>query len=79
MGFLFRVRMASFFAGAATASIAGFYILYKDYMLAHDAIGQQVNNIYQTLDERHEALNRRITALENHKAAETPKTAVVSD
>lgn len=42
MGFLFRVRMASFFAGAATASLAGFYLLYKDYMLAQDAIRRQV-------------------------------------
>lgn len=42
MGFLFRVRLASFFAGAATASVAGFYLLYKDYMLAHDAIRRQV-------------------------------------
>ncbi|KAG6503524.1 hypothetical protein ZIOFF_032235 [Zingiber officinale] len=41
MGFLFRVRIASFFAGAATASIAGFYLLYKDYMFAHDAIRLQ--------------------------------------
>ncbi|RRT56653.1 hypothetical protein BHM03_00024846 [Ensete ventricosum] len=42
MGFLFRVRLASFFAGAAAASLAGFCHLYKDYMLAHDAIAQQV-------------------------------------
>ncbi|URD76746.1 hypothetical protein MUK42_08138 [Musa troglodytarum] len=42
MGFLFRVRLASFFAGAAAASLAGFCLLYKDYMLAHGAIAQQV-------------------------------------
>ncbi|RRT85945.1 hypothetical protein B296_00002291 [Ensete ventricosum] len=91
MGFLFRVRLASFFAGAATASIAGFYLLYRDYMLSHDAIAQQVglslcymvfslsvdacffqvNGIYGTLDERYEALNRRVTALETQKAEAT--------
>jgi hypothetical protein len=36
------VRLASFFAGAATASFAGLYLLYKDFKVAHDAISQQV-------------------------------------
>ncbi|KAG6466493.1 hypothetical protein ZIOFF_075698 [Zingiber officinale] len=87
MGFLFRVRMASFFAGAATASFAGFYLLYKDYMLAQDAIRRQislhvcmVNAVYQTVDERYESLNKRITDLENQKAAAaTDKMLEVSD
>ncbi|XP_042393452.1 uncharacterized protein LOC121984544 [Zingiber officinale] len=80
MGFLFRVRIASFFAGAATASIAGFYLLYKDYMFAHDAIRLQVNNIYQTVDERYEALNQRTTILEIQKdAAATDKSTEVLD
>ncbi|XP_074573680.1 uncharacterized protein LOC141830091 [Curcuma longa] len=80
MGFLFRVRLASFFAGAATASVAGFYLLYKDYMLAHDAIRRQVNNISQTVDERYEALNQRITVLGSQKdAAETDKSTEVLD
>jgi hypothetical protein len=34
--------LASFFAGAATASFAGLYLLYKDFKVAHDAISQQV-------------------------------------
>ncbi|THU54050.1 hypothetical protein C4D60_Mb10t20930 [Musa balbisiana] len=42
MGFLLRVRLASFFAGAATASLAGFYLLSTDYFLAHDAVARQV-------------------------------------
>ncbi|XP_008784868.1 uncharacterized protein LOC103703700 [Phoenix dactylifera] len=71
MGFMFRVRLSSFFAGAATASVVGFYLLYKDYMVAHEAISGQVSGIYETLDERYEALNRRITALENLKEVET--------
>ncbi|URD87565.1 hypothetical protein MUK42_26765 [Musa troglodytarum] len=78
MGFLFRVRLASFFAGAATASIAGFYLLYRDYMLSHDAIAQQVNGIYGTLDERYEALNRRVTVLETRKEAEATESAGAS-
>ncbi|KAE8766573.1 caffeic acid O-methyltransferase [Hordeum vulgare] len=35
MGFMLRVRLASF-AGAAAAAAAGGYFLYKDYKLAHD-------------------------------------------
>ncbi|KAJ6764659.1 ABC TRANSPORTER A FAMILY PROTEIN [Salix koriyanagi] len=42
MGYVLRVRLASFFAGAATASFAGLYFLYKDFKVAHDAISQQV-------------------------------------
>ncbi|KAB5531572.1 hypothetical protein DKX38_018242 [Salix brachista] len=41
MGYVLRVRLASFFAGAATASFAGLYFLYKDFKVAHDAISQQ--------------------------------------
>ncbi|KAJ6874531.1 hypothetical protein NC652_034278, partial [Populus alba x Populus x berolinensis] len=41
MGYVLRVRLASFFAGAATASFAGLYLLYKDFKVAHDAISQQ--------------------------------------
>uniref|UniRef100_A0A6N2LKG8 Uncharacterized protein n=1 Tax=Salix viminalis TaxID=40686 RepID=A0A6N2LKG8_SALVM len=41
MGYVLRVRLASFFAGAATSSFAGLYILYKDFKVAHDAIFQQ--------------------------------------
>lgn len=42
MGFMFRVRLSSFFAGAAAASVGGFYYLYKDYMVAQQVISQQV-------------------------------------
>ncbi|KAI5003997.1 hypothetical protein ZWY2020_031240 [Hordeum vulgare] len=38
MGFILRVRLASFFAGAAAA---GRYFLYKDYKLAHDSTALQ--------------------------------------
>ncbi|RZR86176.1 hypothetical protein BHM03_00013322 [Ensete ventricosum] len=40
MGFLLRVRLPSF--GAATASLAGFYLLSTDFLLAHDAVARQV-------------------------------------
>ncbi|RRT83431.1 hypothetical protein B296_00014353 [Ensete ventricosum] len=39
MGFLLRVRLPSF--GAATASLAGFYLLSTDFLLAHDAVARQ--------------------------------------
>jgi hypothetical protein len=42
MGFMLRVRMASFFAGAAAAAAGGGYFLYKDYLLAHDSTALKV-------------------------------------
>ena len=42
MGYVLRVRLASFFTGAALASAAGLYYLQKDYAIAHHAISQQV-------------------------------------
>ena len=42
MGFVLRVRLASFFTGAAVASFLGLYILHNDYKVAHDSISQQV-------------------------------------
>ncbi|KAI4977155.1 hypothetical protein ZWY2020_050965 [Hordeum vulgare] len=41
MGFMLRVRLASFYAGAAAAAAAGGYFLYKDYKLAHDSTALQ--------------------------------------
>ncbi|KAB2001041.1 hypothetical protein ERO13_D12G247600v2 [Gossypium hirsutum] len=55
MGYVLRVRLASFFTGAATASFLGLYILYKDY---------KVKSLHGPLD-------RRISALESLKHAET--------
>ncbi|XP_051148986.1 uncharacterized protein LOC127263802 [Andrographis paniculata] len=66
MGYVLRVRFASFFTGAAIASAAGLYFLQKDYKNAHQAISEQMNSLYQTLDGR-------VTALENLKKAEPPK------
>lgn len=42
MGYVLRVRLASFFVGAATASGVALYILHKDYKVAHEAISKQV-------------------------------------
>ncbi|XP_002519598.2 uncharacterized protein LOC8262229 isoform X2 [Ricinus communis] len=72
MGYVFRVRMASFFAGAATASFVGFYVLYKDYKVAHDSISQQVQGL-------HEGLDRRISALETLKQTEASQPASAAD
>ncbi|GMP67269.1 hypothetical protein CsSME_00027319 [Camellia sinensis var. sinensis] len=44
MGYVLRVRMASFFAGAAAASFVGMYILYQDYQIAHHSISQQLED-----------------------------------
>ncbi|XP_020243837.1 uncharacterized protein LOC109822083 [Asparagus officinalis] len=75
MGFMFRVRLSAFFAGAAAASVGGFlggfYYLYKDYMIAQQAISQQVKDSYDSLEGRYEALTARVAALENSKTIET--------
>ncbi|KAH0465442.1 hypothetical protein IEQ34_005545 [Dendrobium chrysotoxum] len=69
MGFMFRVRLSSFFAGATAASVAGFYFLYKDYMFSQQAIFQKVKGAYDSLDERIDVLNQRIIELEKLKTA----------
>ncbi|KAH7668296.1 hypothetical protein IHE45_11G002400 [Dioscorea alata] len=71
MGLMFRVRVSSFFAGAAAASVAGFFFFYKDYKLAQDAIFRQVRGTHLSLEERYEHLDKRLTALEKQKEAET--------
>ncbi|KAL5567679.1 hypothetical protein UlMin_024258 [Ulmus minor] len=60
MGYVLRVRAASFFAGAATASFLGLYILHNDYKVAHESISQQMKGL-------HESLDRRISSLEKLK------------
>ncbi|XAR52158.1 hypothetical protein NMG60_11020081 [Bertholletia excelsa] len=66
MGFVLRVRLASFFAGAATASFLGLYLLREDYKVAHRSISQQVEGL-------HESLDKRIAALEKLKVIEASK------
>ncbi|KAK9093806.1 hypothetical protein Scep_025275 [Stephania cephalantha] len=66
MGYVLRVRLSSFFAGAATASAVGLYYLHKDYKVAHEALSHQVKNLYESLDTR-------VSALENLKEAEPPQ------
>ncbi|KAA0042510.1 uncharacterized protein E5676_scaffold376G00020 [Cucumis melo var. makuwa] len=41
MGYVLRVRMASFFAGAAVASSLGLYLLQRDYKIAYDSISHK--------------------------------------
>ncbi|KMZ67668.1 hypothetical protein ZOSMA_25G00550 [Zostera marina] len=60
MGYMLRVRMSSFFAGVALSSAVGFYYLYKDYLIAHDSISNQIKTISESLDAR-------ITVLETLK------------
>ncbi|PON81199.1 ABC transporter A family protein [Trema orientale] len=72
MGYVLRVRAASFFAGAATASFLGIYILHNDYKVAHEAISQQMKGL-------HESLDRRISALETLKQKEDLQPAEATD
>ncbi|CAN0922717.1 hypothetical protein LINGRAHAP2_LOCUS33200 [Linum grandiflorum] len=72
MGYVLRVRLASFFAGAATASFVGLYSLYKDYKVAHESISHQVKGLYETLDAR-------ISALENLKQTEVAQPAEATE
>ncbi|PVH38454.1 hypothetical protein PAHAL_5G262500 [Panicum hallii] len=67
MGYLWRVRLSSFAAGAAAASGAGFFLLYKDHLLARATIARQVEEIKETSEKHYEALNKRISALESRK------------
>ncbi|XP_061340549.1 uncharacterized protein LOC133287020 [Gastrolobium bilobum] len=64
MGYVLRVRLASFFTGAATASFAGLYILHRDYKVAQESFTQQMNGLYESLDSR-------ISSLEKLKQNET--------
>ena len=80
MGFMLRVRLASFFAGAAAASAAGGYFLYKDYKLAHDSTALQVKGLHDHVDARYKALDKRLTALEGQKNTESsPDVGTPSD
>ncbi|CAN6332270.1 unnamed protein product [Urochloa humidicola] len=64
MGFMLRVRLASFFAGAA----GGGYFLYKDYKLAHDSMALKVKGLQDSTDARYKALEKRLAALEGQQS-----------
>ncbi|KAK3161179.1 hypothetical protein QOZ80_1BG0073380 [Eleusine coracana subsp. coracana] len=70
MGYLWRVRLSAFAAGAATASAAGFFLLYKDHLFARATIASQVEEIKESSQKHYESLNKRILALESPKEAE---------
>ncbi|XP_011070387.1 uncharacterized protein LOC105156054 [Sesamum indicum] len=72
MGYVLRVRFASFFTGAAVASAAGLYVLQKDYKIAHQGISEQVSSLYESLD-------RRVSALEKFKEVEASKPVETAD
>ncbi|XP_062203663.1 uncharacterized protein LOC133905886 [Phragmites australis] len=75
MGYLWRVRLSSFAAGAATASAAGSFLLYKDHLLARSTIARQVEDIKETSKKHFEALNQRISALESRQESGSTKEA----
>ncbi|KAI4340946.1 hypothetical protein MLD38_025733 [Melastoma candidum] len=66
MGYVFRVRLASFFAGAAVASFVGLYVLHNDYKVAHESVSRQMKGL-------HDSLDTRITKLEKLKQADTAR------
>uniref|UniRef100_A0ACD5T821 Uncharacterized protein n=1 Tax=Avena sativa TaxID=4498 RepID=A0ACD5T821_AVESA len=71
MGFMLRVRLASFFAGAAAAAAGGGYFLYKDYKLAHDSTALKVKSLHDHVDARYKALDKRLAALEAQKSTDS--------
>ncbi|KAI7993780.1 hypothetical protein LOK49_LG11G02896 [Camellia lanceoleosa] len=66
MGYVVRVRFASFFAGAALTSAIGLYVLRDDYKTAHQSISLQMDGLYESLDGR-------ISKLEKLKEVEVAK------
>ncbi|CAN8302012.1 unnamed protein product [Cochlearia groenlandica] len=73
MGYVLRVRLASFFAGAATASFIGLSVLYNDYKIAHESISQQAKAF-------HDSLDKRISTLESLRQSEAaPRIVETTD
>ncbi|KAK3404080.1 hypothetical protein EUGRSUZ_K00422 [Eucalyptus grandis] len=72
MGYVLRVRMASFFAGAATASFIGLYILHNDYKVAQESVSHQMKGLHASLD-------RRISDLEKLKQANVSNHAEAAE
>ncbi|KAL7183306.1 hypothetical protein ACSBR1_041898 [Camellia fascicularis] len=66
MGYVVRVRFASFFAGAALTSAIGLYVLRDDYKSAHQSISLRMGGLYESLDGR-------ISRLEKLKEVEAAK------
>ncbi|CAJ1974459.1 unnamed protein product [Sphenostylis stenocarpa] len=72
MGYVMRVRLASFCIGAATASCAGLYILHKDYKFAYQSFSQQMNDL-------HKSLESRISSLEKLRQTETSEQVAAAE
>ncbi|KAH1255610.1 hypothetical protein GmHk_04G011720 [Glycine max] len=76
MGYVMRVRLASFFTGAAVASFLGLYTLHKDYKVAHQSFTQQFVqkedwSCCWQMNDLHKSLEGRISSLEKMKQTET--------
>ncbi|KAJ7959414.1 ABC transporter A family protein [Quillaja saponaria] len=70
MGYVLRVRLASFFTGAATSSFVGLYILHRDYKVAQESITQQWEKFCGCevqVKGLHDSLEQRISSLEKLK------------
>lgn len=73
IGYIFRVRIASFFAGAATALGLGLYVLQGDYQATHHILSQQTKELFSSLDGRIselEKLKQNATSSEEQQSSE---------
>ncbi|KAH9602199.1 hypothetical protein KSS87_005595 [Heliosperma pusillum] len=71
MGYVMKLKLASFIAGTAVASVAGVYIIYKDYNISHLSLSDQMKLLHDSLDER-------VSSLEKLQQAEVPREHVKS-
>ncbi|CAA2984090.1 transmembrane [Olea europaea subsp. europaea] len=77
MGYVLRVRLASFFTGAALASAAGIYFLHKDYKIAHHSMSQQMNSLYESLDGRLSAIEKlKQQSMHNRQNKSSSQTSI---
>ncbi|KAL9251386.1 hypothetical protein AKJ16_DCAP17868 [Drosera capensis] len=79
MGYILRVRLASFCAGAATASFAGLYFLHKEYKLAHESISAQVKRLHDTLDQRISSLEHLKDQLKESEVSQPMEAAAAAE
>eukprot|EP00249_Psilotum_nudum_P029060 c39233_g1_i1 orf=577-807(-) len=56
--YIFRVRLASFMAGFASATVLGLYYLRRDLHVSHQFLAQQAEGYYSSLEARISLLER---------------------
>ncbi|KAI5657556.1 hypothetical protein M9H77_26349 [Catharanthus roseus] len=71
MGYVLRLRLASFFAGATVASLSGLYLLQQDHKVFHQSLSRQMKELSDSLEGR-------VSALEKLKENKVPQHAEVT-